>query len=581
VGPITQPNGSPETATIEEAASPDPTEAARLARDCDAITQALKLARWIEEKPRPVTPGGVLRKADVQAAGAVLGITVPARLRTASDVPALHLLWLTAVAAGLIQISGGQARAGSALTNWPPADTELLTGWLGGLRAACADSNHRREERPDLLVLAMLVVFAQGRAPTSAEMWLAVNETAGDLFSFSIELHAQALDAAYRFCGPDSLDPMPGLFALLTTFGAVTTSAGKPQITTLGRWAQGELQASLPLPVSPDLPAAGLLARMASFEGDADRRRVARGWLKARTPTDAVREILAAADQASPSLRFLAIGVAHALGDDEDETLPAWQEMTGAPRVGPYARTALTAYDESIPEADRRWLAVDRAAAALAEDGQDEALTSIFESFLGSDLDSRLAAVRATTHPDAEMLARSLSEFAASGAPWSVDQVVQVKVALARTRPAVWRRVVMPATSTLSDLHWVIKILYGWTGHHMHDFKVRNKRYSNAIYGLEDAADEEELRLPEAFGPGVRKITYTYDFGAWRKHEITLERQLPRQGGKVYPVCVAFQGDSPVEYEDEDEPAEPEPFSMTQVNQLLQDQAKTWNSHSE
>jgi Plasmid pRiA4b ORF-3-like protein len=91
----------------------------------------------------------------------------------------------------------------------------------------------------------------------------------------------------------------------------------------------------------------------------------------------------------------------------------------------------------------------------------------------------------------------------------------------------------MPATSTLGGLHWVIQILYGWAGRHMHDFKVGNKRYSVAIYGLEDAADEEELRLPQAFGPGVRKITYTYDFGAWWKHEITLERQLPRQVGKV------------------------------------------------
>lgn len=54
-----------------------------------------------------------------------------------------------------------------------------------------------------------------------------------------------------------------------------------------------------------------------------------------------------------------------------------------------------------------------------------------------------------------------------------------------------------------------------------------------------------------------------------------------RQKGKVYAVYVAFEGDSPVEHEDEDEPTGPEPSSLTQANQPLQGQAKTWNSHSE
>ena len=42
----------------------------------DAVT----LARWIGTGRRPVTPGRVLRKADVAAAGAALGVDVPTRL---------------------------------------------------------------------------------------------------------------------------------------------------------------------------------------------------------------------------------------------------------------------------------------------------------------------------------------------------------------------------------------------------------------------------------------------------------------------------------------------------------------------
>lgn len=137
-----------------------------------------------------------------------------------------------------------------------------------------------------------------------------------------------------------------------------------------------------------------------------------------------------------------------------------------------------------------------------------------------------------TGHPDAGRLAESLSEFAASGAPRSVDQVVQIKVTLTGWRPAIWRRVLVSATSTLGDVHRVIQILYGWDGDHPHDFKVGNEHYGDPLYGPVEAADEEELRLPEAFGPNVKKVEYEED-------------------------------------EEEEEPAETEPFSLTQVNDRL------------
>jgi hypothetical protein len=44
---------------------------------------------------------------------------------------------------------------------------------------------------------------------------------------------------------------------------------------------------------------------------------------------------------------------------------------------------------------------------------------------------------------------------------------------------------------------------------------------------------------------------------------------VPRDHGQDYPVCVEFRGDSPVEYWCEDEPEEPEPFGLNEVNQRL------------
>jgi len=65
------------------------------------------------------------------------------------------------------------------------------------------------------------------------------------------------------------------------------------------------------------------------------------------------------------------------------------------------------------------------------------------------------------------------------------------------------------------------------------------------------------------------KITYTHDLGDEWRHEITLVKTLARDPGQDYPVCVAFRGDSPVEYWSDEDPAESEPFDLTDVNRKL------------
>ena len=42
-----------------------------------------------------------------------------------------------------------------------------------------------------------------------------------------------------------------------------------------------------------------------------------------------------------------------------------------------------------------------------------------------------------------------------------------------------------------------------------------------------------------------------------------------RDPGQDYPVCVAYQGDSPVGYWSEDDPEELEPFDPAEVNRNL------------
>jgi hypothetical protein len=260
-----------------------------------------------------------------------------------------------------------------------------------------------------------------------------------------------------------------------------------------------------------------MIAKLAKFD-EAERRDLAWEWMAERNPEEAAREILRSAVPMSPLLRWVAADVTELLGRD---ALPVWREMLGEPLMAVHARCALHAWDEGpeLTEAEWLWLAAESAAAGLEERGPDEALCRVWERVPGHGLDDRLAMVRASGHPSAGSLAQALAVFAGSGSPLTINQGLQLKVALKYARPPIWRSVVVPSLVTLSDLHQVIQILFGWDGDHLHMFKVGRRRYSDLFYGLEESGDEDEIRVRDAFS-AERKISYEYDFGASWIHSL-------------------------------------------------------------
>ena len=543
-------------------------DAVRLARESVVVGRAVTLGRWIGTARRPVTAGLMLRKADVPAAGAAVGVDVPPRLRTMADIRALHRPWCVAVATGLLQVGGGWVTAGPALERWPPGEAGLLAGWLAGLRAVCAaESYPQDEDSVRLLVIALLAVLGEDGVPRTGGLWGPVHAALRDMCDNYDKSSWEPVHAADRYYDLDTGTPLAGLVALLAEFGAVAGDVAKPLITPLGRWAAGHLASGLPGLADPGLSAGEMIAEAAQFGDEEQRDHVAWGWLAERQPAQAAREILTAAEGMSPLLRGVAVGVVQQLGED---ALPAWRALMAAPRVGPHARAVLAAGDQG-PEpgdADWEWLAVEAAAAALQDKGPDEALTRIWESMRGTDLDTCLAEVRATGHPDAADLSQAVAAFAASGVPRSIDQVAELKISLAGFRPPIWRRVRLPVTATLADVHDVIQVLFGWDGDHLHAFQAGKKQYSDPFMNLEGTANEDGVRLRDVLTCGG-KISYTYDFGACWEHEITLEQTLFGDSAQDYPVCVAYKGDSPVEYWSEDDPEEPEPFDLAGANRTL------------
>lgn len=360
-------------------------------------------------------------------------------------------------------------------------------------------------------------------------------------------------------------NPLAGVVALLAEFGALTGDARKPVITTLGRWAAGHLPVGLPALADPGLPAGEMIAAAAQFSDAEQQDHVAWGWLAERDAAAAAREILTAAGELPPLLRGVAVrgrtagggraaGLARAGGGTARR--PARPRRAGGLGPGPRARRR-----------NWRWLGVEAAAAALADKGPDEALSRVWESMPER---APTPGLRPCGPPATRTRGQSLGRWRSSPRPArSIDQVAELKVSLAGARPPIWRRVGLPATATLADLHETIQVLFSWDGDHLHVFAVGKKQYGDPFADLEGAGDDGEVRVQDALARGARKITYTYDVGACWEHEITLEKTLERDPGRDYPVCVEFKGGSPVEYWSEDQPEEPRPFSLATVNRRL------------
>lgn len=134
---------------------------------------------------------------------------------------------------------------------------------------------------------------------------------------------------------------------------------------------------------------------------------------------------------------------------------------------------------------------------------------------------------------------------AASGPDASVDAdaVLQVKVWLVGISPMVWRRILVPASFTLRELHGVIQVAMGWDGIHLYVFRLRAARYGS----WELSASSPDVILADLrFRKGTRLI-YEYDLNIPWRHEVRIEDRLGREARKIYPACTGGDGACPPE----------------------------------
>ncbi len=170
-----------------------------------------------------------------------------------------------------------------------------------------------------------------------------------------------------------------------------------------------------------------------------------------------------------------------------------------------------------------------------------------------------------------------------------------LKVTLKGVRPPIWRRIRLPGSSTLAELHRVIQAAMGWGNHHLHSFSIGGIDYGDpatALKGFRCYRDEGRFTLDSLLSREGLAFAYEYDFGDGWEHHVEVERILPigEAGGEeeLRPVCLKGRRACPPEdcggadlygrllAEQEDacpeqvEAFDPERFSLEEINRRLE-----------
>jgi hypothetical protein len=124
--------------------------------------------------------------------------------------------------------------------------------------------------------------------------------------------------------------------------------------------------------------------------------------------------------------------------------------------------------------------------------------------------------------------------------------IIRLKVTLRGVKPPVWRRLLMPGTMTLGQLHTAIQAAMGWHDSHLHVFDIGGEAFGDRR-SVDDVADEKRPTLNDLLRSSAVLFRYTYDFGDNWEHTIAFEKSELAVEGETYPVCIAGKRNCPPE----------------------------------
>lgn len=118
-------------------------------------------------------------------------------------------------------------------------------------------------------------------------------------------------------------------------------------------------------------------------------------------------------------------------------------------------------------------------------------------------------------------------------------EVYQFQFFIKGISPMIWRRILVTSNSSIADFHYAIQISMGWGDYHLNRFNIWGKEYG--VYhdgGMNFSDNPNKVYLKDFQFRINEKFIYEYNFYDCWKHVTRLEKILPFDPKKTYPLCV-------------------------------------------
>jgi hypothetical protein len=133
----------------------------------------------------------------------------------------------------------------------------------------------------------------------------------------------------------------------------------------------------------------------------------------------------------------------------------------------------------------------------------------------------------------------------------TMSDIARLRVEIDEVTPAVVRRIEVPVSIRLDDLHFVLQIAIGWQNCHPFEFRAGSAAAGEKIWGLRDRDDPDSVVQPaegatlaDALALGDL-FAYDYVFGDDWRHTIALEAVTAATPDAAYPRLVSAEGRCP------------------------------------
>jgi pRiA4b ORF-3-like protein len=130
----------------------------------------------------------------------------------------------------------------------------------------------------------------------------------------------------------------------------------------------------------------------------------------------------------------------------------------------------------------------------------------------------------------------------------SIQDVYQLRAVIGGISPLIWRRLLVPAQTTIAELHAIVQTVFGWSGEYLHRFCIHGTEYGIYQVGGPWFRDNAHtVRLGE-LGLRIReKFSYEYNYFAGWQVDLRVEQIRPAEPGKDYPRCTGGRRAGPPE----------------------------------